>query len=52
MATLDALRLLLWEDLPAPKEEEPPKVDEHRSLFPDEDDGEEMVEGEDEEAQE
>jgi len=27
MATLDALRLLFWDDLPAPKEEEPPKID-------------------------
>ena len=27
MTTLDAMRVLLWEDLPAPKEEEPPKID-------------------------
>jgi putative DNA methylase len=34
MATLDALRVLFWDDLPPPKEEEPPKVTEIRSLFP------------------
>jgi SNF2 family DNA or RNA helicase len=27
MTTLDAMRVRLWEDLPAPKEEEPPKID-------------------------
>lgn len=38
MTTLDALRALFWEDLPAPKEEEPPKLDLQRGLF-DEDEG-------------
>jgi adenine-specific DNA methylase len=52
MATLDALRLLFWEDLPAPKEEEPPKADQVRLLFPFEDDEEEMEEDEAEEAEE
>jgi len=33
MSTLDALRMLFWEDLPAPKEEEPPKIDPQRALF-------------------
>lgn len=33
MTTLDALRALFWEDLPAPKEEEPPKLDLQRGLF-------------------
>jgi len=42
LATLDALRLLFWEDLPAPKEEEPPRVEATGSLFP-------MEEEEDEE---
>ncbi len=27
MTTLDAMRVLFWDDLPAPKEEEPPKLD-------------------------
>lgn len=27
MTTLDAMRVLFWEDLPTPKEEEPPKID-------------------------
>jgi putative DNA methylase len=52
MATLDALRLLFWEDLPPPKEEEPPKADQARFLFPVEDDEEEMEEEETEEAEE
>lgn len=51
MATLDALRLLFWDDLPAPKEEEPPKLDPQAMLFgegeavdqdEDEEDGEEL----------
>jgi putative DNA methylase len=33
MTTLDAMRALLWEDLPTPKEEEPPKIDFQPSLF-------------------
>jgi putative DNA methylase len=33
MTTLDAMRVLLWEDLPAPKEEEPPKLDAQGMLF-------------------
>jgi hypothetical protein len=33
MTTLDALRALFWEDLPAPKEEEPPKIDPQGRLF-------------------
>ena len=33
MTTLDAMRVLLWEDLPAPKEEEPPKLDPQGMLF-------------------
>jgi adenine-specific DNA methylase len=41
MTTLEALRLLLWPDLPAPKEEEPPKAPER--LLP----GMEKVEAED-----
>jgi hypothetical protein len=33
MTTLDAMRVLLWEDLPAPKEEEPSKLDLQSTLF-------------------
>jgi hypothetical protein len=33
MTTLDALRAIFWEDLPAPKEEEPPKIDPQGVLF-------------------
>jgi len=33
MTTLDAMRALLWEDLPAPKEAELPKVDAQAELF-------------------
>ncbi len=33
MTTLDALRLLVWEDLPAPPEEEPPKIGTQMVLF-------------------
>ena len=32
MTTLDALRMLFWDDLPAPKEEEPPKIDPQKVL--------------------
>jgi len=32
ITTLDALRMLFWEDLPAPKEEEPPKLDPQKML--------------------
>lgn len=32
MTTLDALRMLFWDDLPAPKEEEPPKLDPQMKL--------------------
>jgi putative DNA methylase len=52
MTTLDAMRVLLWEDLPAPKEEEPPKTDFQPSLFDatdeetDEEEAEEMDEEE------
>ena len=45
MTTLDAMRALLWEDLPAPKEEEPPKIDAQLGLF---DAGEEADEEEEE----
>lgn len=47
MTTLDALRMLFWDDLPAPKEEEPPKLDPQMKLagFDDEEvEGEEMEE--------
>jgi len=33
MTTLDAMRANFWEDLPAPKEEEPPKIDVQKGLF-------------------
>ena len=33
MKTLDALRLLVWDDLPAPPEEELPKIDTQMVLF-------------------
>jgi putative DNA methylase len=55
MTTLDALRLLFWEDLPAPKEEESPKVDLQRNLFDadaedaENEEDEELDENEDEE---
>lgn len=32
MTTLDALRVLFWDDLPAPKEEEPPKIEPQKLL--------------------
>jgi len=52
MTTLDALRMLFWDDLPAPKEEEPPKLDPQMKLagFEEEDvEEEEEAEDEDEE---
>jgi hypothetical protein len=48
MATLENLRLLFWDDLPAPKEEEPPQVAQQGELFaeeemqPEEDEDEEV----------
>lgn len=33
MTTLDAMRALYWEYLPAPKEEEPLKIDVQKGLF-------------------
>jgi len=55
MTTLDALRLLVWEDLPAPPEEELPKIDTQMTLFgkPSEDhEGDETDEDLDEDAEE
>jgi len=49
MTTLDALRMLFWEDLPAPKEEEPPRLDPQLKLAGFE---EEEVEDEEKEAEE
>jgi putative DNA methylase len=54
MTTLDAMRMLFWEDLPAPKEEEPPKLDPQKMLAGfDEEEGEDAEDdeedGEDEE---
>jgi len=52
MTTLDAMRAVFWDDLPAPKEEEPPKLDAQQTLFDadgDEDEEEEIEETEDEE---
>ncbi len=51
MTTLDALRMLFWDDLPAPKEEEPPKLDPQMKLagFDDDDVEDEEDEVEDEE---
>lgn len=50
MTTLDALRMLFWDDLPAPKEEEPPKLDPQLKLAGFEDaedeDGEDGEDGE------
>lgn len=56
MTTLDAMRVLFWEDLPAPKEEEPPKINAQGTLFDqsDADEVEQLVddsEDEDEEAE-
>ena len=52
MTTLDAMRALLWEDLPAPKEEEPPKIDAQPGLFDAGEENEEEDEEADEEAEE
>jgi hypothetical protein len=46
MTTLDAMRVLLWDDLPAPKEEEPPKLDPQKVLA-----GFDVEEGEDDEGE-
>jgi putative DNA methylase len=46
MTTLDAMRVLLWDDLPAPKEEQPPKIELQRGLFETTD---EATEGDDDE---
>jgi adenine-specific DNA methylase len=46
MTTLDALRALFWDDLPAPKEEEPPKLDLQRGLFDETFEDEEVEEDE------
>jgi hypothetical protein len=50
MTTLDALRLLVWDDLPPPPEEEAPKVDKQLVLFgkPAEDDEEAEDDADDE----
>ena len=52
MTTLDALRVLFWDDLPAPKEEEPPKLDPQKLLAgfdePEGDDGDGDSEDEEE----
>jgi len=50
MATLANLRLLFWDDLPAPKEEEPPQVAQQGELFP-ADEEEQLEENEDEEGE-
>jgi putative DNA methylase len=55
MTTLDAMRVLFWEDLPAPKEEEPPKIDPQGFLFDaeaDEDEEETQEESDVEEGEE
>jgi hypothetical protein len=51
MTTLDGLRVLFWDDLPAPKEEEPPKLDPQMKLagFEDEAGGDDEEEAEEEE---
>ena len=51
MTTLDAMRALFWEDLPAPREEEPPKVDKQGTFF-DANAAEDEEEAEDEELEE
>jgi len=54
MMTLDALRLLVWEDLPAPPEEEVPKIDTQMVMFgkpSDDQAGDETEEDVDEEAE-
>jgi len=55
MTTLDSMRVLFWEDLPAPKEEEPPKNAAQETLFDaeaDEDEEELNEDVEDEESDE
>jgi putative DNA methylase len=52
MTTLDAMRALLWEDLEAPKEEEPPKIDAPGLFGAEEDDEEDDDEESEEEADE
>jgi hypothetical protein len=50
MTTLDALRMLFWDDLPAPKEEEPPKIEPQKVLAGfDDKEGEDEEDAEDEE---
>ncbi|NLE61805.1 MAG: DUF1156 domain-containing protein, partial [Planctomycetes bacterium] len=49
MQTLEALRLAFFEDLPAPKEEEVPKVEEQKTLFTMDGGDEDVDEDEDEE---
>jgi len=51
MTTLDALRMLFWDDLPAPKEEEPPKLDPQKMLAGFGEEESEDEEGEDEEGE-
>ena len=46
MTTLDALRVLFWDDLPGPKEEEPPKFDPQAVLFEAAEEEEEVEEDE------
>ena len=52
MTTLDAMRALFWEDLPAPKEEEPPKIDKQATFLDAEAADEENEEELDEELEE
>jgi hypothetical protein len=53
MTTLDALRMLVWDDLPAPKEEEPPKLDPQKVLAGfEEEEAKDEEEEEDEESEE
>jgi putative DNA methylase len=52
MTTLDALRLLVWEDLPAPPEEEAPKVDTQMLMFSKHADEDELGDETDEELDE
>ena len=51
MTTLDNMRANLWADLPAPKEEEPPKIDAQPGLFDAGEENEEEEEEADEEAE-
>jgi putative DNA methylase len=52
MTTLDALRMLFWDDLPSPKEEEPPKLDPQKMLAGFDEEGGEDDEDEDTEDEE